>query len=67
MSTQKGITTWVLRAGSLGLAYRWNMSLKDALRTFHVMFGRHMAVACGPLIIEWKCRFPIVKVAFSSY
>ena len=50
---KRGITTWVVRLGSLGLAYRWNMPLREALHTFRIMLGRPCAVACGPLIIEW--------------
>lgn len=54
MTLKNGITTWVLRVGSLGLAYRRNMPMREALRTFHVILGRHFAVACGPLILEWE-------------
>ena len=53
MSMEKGLTSWVLRAGHFGLAYRWNMGLKQAVRTFHIKRGQRLVVACGPLILEW--------------
>lgn len=53
MSIRKGITTWIVRIGKLTIAYRHNMGLIQATRTFRVMRGQHVAVACGPLLAEW--------------
>jgi hypothetical protein len=53
MSMEKGLTSWVLRAGHFGMAYRWNMRLRDAIHTFSIKRGQRLVVACGPLIVEW--------------
>jgi hypothetical protein len=53
MSLRRGLTTWVLQAGTVTLGYRCNMRLRQAVRTFTVMRGKRIAVACGPLLVEW--------------
>lgn len=53
MSLRTGLTTWVLRAGAVTVAYRWNMGVREMARTFSVVRGRRVAVAFGPLIAEW--------------
>ena len=50
---RKGLTSWVIHAGKLTLAYRWNMGIQEAMRTFKVKKGQNKIVACGPLLIEW--------------
>jgi len=55
MSMEKGLTSLVVRAGRVGLAYRWNMGLKEAAHTFGIRRGRRLLVAVGPLLFEW-CR-----------
>ena len=55
MSCRKGLTSWVFRAGKIGIAYRWNMKFGQMLHTFCVhnrCKGCHM-VECGPIILEW--------------
>jgi hypothetical protein len=54
MSMEKGLTSWVLRAGHVGLAYRWNMGFKEAIHTFCIKRGQRIVVACGPVILEWR-------------
>jgi len=54
MSMEKGLTSWVLRAGHVGLAYRWNMGFREAIHTFCIKRGQRCVVTCGPLILEWK-------------
>jgi hypothetical protein len=53
MSCRKGLTSWVIAAGRWSIAYRWNMDLWEAARTFHVIHGPKTVLACGPLIFEW--------------
>ena len=53
MSMRRGLTTWVWQGAGVTLAYRWNMGLRQAVRTFTVLRGKHLVVACGPLIVEW--------------
>jgi hypothetical protein len=53
MSRQKGLTTWVIRTSTWAVAYRWNMNVRQASRTFSVLRGRRTVVAVGPLIFEW--------------
>jgi len=53
MSLHKGLTSWILRTGPVTVAYRWNMTLSQAMGTFKVCRGAgHFALACGPLILE---------------
>ena len=53
MSVRKGLTSWVIEVGCLKIAYRWNMSMHEACHTFGLHKGRHPALACGPVIVEW--------------
>ena len=53
MSLRRGLTSWVLRAGSLSVAYRWNMGVRDCFTTFQIVRGSRVAVACGPVVVEW--------------
>ncbi len=53
MSLHRGITTWILSAGPLTLAWRRNMALREAIRTFHFLRGTRIVLACGPLLAEW--------------
>jgi hypothetical protein len=53
MSIHAGLTTWIVRTRSLVVAYRWNMSIRDALRTLQFHRGRRRCLACGPLLVEW--------------
>lgn len=53
MSLQKGLTSWIVKAGSVNVAYRWNMRSGEAIHTFRVCYGRRHLLLCGPLIVEW--------------
>jgi hypothetical protein len=54
MSVERGLTTLVVRTGWFTAAYRWNMPLRQAVRTFGVIRGqRRRVLACGPVIVEW--------------
>ena len=53
MSLRKGLTTLVVQAAGVSVAYRWNMGLREAVRTFTVLRGKRHVVACGPFIVEW--------------
>ena len=53
MLRQKGLTTWVLKAGNVAVAVRWNMKLREAAHTLTILRGRHTVLACGPFIVEW--------------
>ncbi|HSU65298.1 MAG TPA: hypothetical protein VLJ39_00375 [Tepidisphaeraceae bacterium] len=54
MSVRKGLTSWVIVIGGLKFAYRWNMSLREAVHTFGVHRGAHRVLTCGPMILEWR-------------
>ena len=50
----KGLTTWCMRIGPAALLWRWNMPLRDAVRTARFRsFGTHGFLTAGPLIVEW--------------
>jgi hypothetical protein len=54
MQFGKGLTTWCVRVGPTALIWRWNMPLREAMRTLRLThFGRHGYVSAGPLIVEW--------------
>ena len=54
MSFRKGITSWVIQLWSVGLIWRWNMPLREAVRTLgRRTFGRHGYLTAGPLIVQW--------------
>ena len=54
MRFSKGLTTWCLRVGPTALMWRWNMPLREAMRTSRVKTeGRHGYLTAGPLILEW--------------
>jgi hypothetical protein len=43
-----------VRVGSTALMWRWNMPLRQAVRTRYLRtFGRHGYLTAGPLILEW--------------
>jgi len=55
MHVHNGLTTWNVWLGRIGLVWRWNMSVREALHTYamrRVGTGRGYAVV-GPLIVEW--------------
>jgi hypothetical protein len=50
----KGLTTWCVRVGPTALMWRWNMPLREAMRTRGMRtLGRHGYLTVGPLIVEW--------------
>jgi hypothetical protein len=55
MRIKNGLTTWNVCLGRIALMWRWNMGLREALRTHEL--GRcsrgHGYLAAGPLIVEW--------------
>jgi len=54
MRFSKGLTTWCVRVGPTALMWRWNMPLRQAMRTLRVTsFDRHGYMTVGPLIVEW--------------
>ena len=54
MRFRKGLTTWCVRVGRTALIWRWNMPVREAIRTGRLTsFGKHGYVAAGPLIVEW--------------
>ena len=54
MRFSKGLTTWCVRVGPTALMWRWNMPLREAMRTRRVKTqGRHGYLTAGPLIVEW--------------
>lgn len=54
MLLDRGLTTWCVRFGPIALMWRWNMSLRQAVRTRSMRtFGRHGYLTAGPLILEW--------------
>ena len=55
MTIQYGLTTWVARLGRVAFMWRWNMPLRDALRTGDLRLFRsgHGYATAGPLILEW--------------
>jgi hypothetical protein len=54
MRFSKGLTTWCVRVGRAALIWRWNMPLREAMRTLRLIhFGRHGYFTAGPLIAEW--------------
>ena len=55
MQIRHGLTTWNLSLGRVGLMWRWNMSLREALRTWQLQRrADHGYAAAGPLIVEWQ-------------
>ena len=54
MRFKKGLKTWCVRVGQAALMWRWNMPLREAMRTPRVKAaGRHGYLTAGPLIVEW--------------
>ena len=57
MRITHGLTTWIISVGRVGLVWRWNMGLAEAMRTAAV---RRRPACCyvtaGPLIVEWAKR-----------
>jgi hypothetical protein len=54
MTIKSGITTWNLALGRIAFMWRWNMSVREAMRTCRVRrFGEHGYATAGPLIVEW--------------
>jgi hypothetical protein len=54
MQFRKGLTTWCVRVGPTALMWRWNMPLREAMRTPGMRtLGRHGYLTAGPLIVEW--------------
>ena len=50
----RGLTTWIMRIGPTALMWRWNMPLRQAVRTRCMkLSGRHGYLTAGPLIVEW--------------
>lgn len=53
-SRGKGITSFVFKLNFASLIWRWNMPLRDAVRTYgQKNFGSHGYWMAGPLIVEW--------------
>jgi hypothetical protein len=54
MTIKCGLTTWNVSVAGVGLVWRWNMRLPEALCTCSLhRFGRRGFAAVGPLIVEW--------------
>jgi hypothetical protein len=54
MKFGKGLTTWVMLIGPTALIWRWNMPLREAVRTRQMRaVGGHGYLAVGPLVVEW--------------
>jgi hypothetical protein len=55
MRIRSGLTTWNLCLGRVAFMWRWNMSLREALRTceLHRFRRGHGYATAGPLILEW--------------
>jgi hypothetical protein len=55
MRIRYGLTTWIVCVGPVAMIWRWNMPLRQAIRTCH--WRRHRNgngyAATGPLIVEW--------------
>ena len=54
MRFSKGLTTWCVGVGPIALMWRWNMPLREAMRTRGMRaLGRHGYLTAGPLVVEW--------------
>ena len=54
MSFRTGLTTWILRLGSVAIIWRWNMPPGEAVRTCGLRrFGGRGYLTAGPLVLEW--------------
>jgi hypothetical protein len=54
MRIKHGLTSWNLAVGRVGLCWRWNMPIRDALRAGGLRrYGGHGYATAGPLIVEW--------------
>ena len=54
MKLSKGLTTWCMRIGPTALMWRWNMPIREAVRTARMSsFGAHGYLIAGPLVVEW--------------
>ena len=54
MSFNTGLTTWIVKTRSVALIWRWNMPLREAVRTYgRRTFGGHGYLTAGPLVVEW--------------
>ena len=54
MNFSTGLTTWVVQIGRTVLIWRWNMPMREAMRTLQMKTsGNRGRVAAGPLIVEW--------------
>jgi hypothetical protein len=55
MRIRCGLTTWNVCLGHIALMWRWNMPLREAIRTCDLRRSRrgHGYATAGPLIVEW--------------
>jgi hypothetical protein len=54
MPIKYGLTTWNVALWRIGLCWRWNMRLAEALHTCRLRrCGRRSYATLGPLIVEW--------------
>ena len=54
MRFSRGLTTWCVRVGTTALIWRWNMPLRETMRTRGMRtLGRYGYLTVGPLIVEW--------------
>jgi hypothetical protein len=54
MRIRNGLTTWNVSLGGVGFIWRWNMPVREAIRTWSLRrFSGHGFAAVGPLILEW--------------
>jgi hypothetical protein len=55
MRVRYGITTWNLSVGRVAFVWRWNMSVREAIRTCDLHRSRrgHGYATAGSLILEW--------------
>ena len=57
MRITHGLTTWIISVGRVGLVWRWNMGLAEAMRTAAVRRRpAYCYVTAGPLIVAWARR-----------
>jgi hypothetical protein len=55
MQIRYGLTTWNVCLGRIAFIWRWNMSVREALRTrtLRRFRGGHGYATAGPLVLEW--------------
>lgn len=49
----RGITTWGIVWGNLGMMYRWNMPVSEYWMHHRIHRGKSSCVEVGPLLIQF--------------